>query len=214
MGAKVWSNVKVDVESALASAIAITGITKASPGVLSHGGADPSDGDFVVLPDLEGMTKLSDRVVRVDNAGGGVFDLEGVDTTLFGKFTAGNFHIIAFGTSLSTFADVTASGGETTFADSSVIHDDINREIPASKSPFQVVFDSIFDLGSAALLALKAISDNNLRAAVRITFTDGDMVVFYGYVSAELMPTGSKGDVVKTAVTINASGRLTGYAGA
>lgn len=214
MGAKVWSNVQVDIESALATEIPITGITKASPGVLSHGGADPNDGDFVVLPDLEGMTKLRDRVVRVDNQASGTFEAEGIDTSLFGTFGSGGFSVITFGTSISTFTDVTSSGGETTYADSSVIHDDIEREIPVSKSAFTLAFESIFDLGSAALGLLNVISENDLKAAVRLTFSDGDIIVLYGYVSATLMPTGAKRDVVKTAIEIKASGLITGYPGA
>jgi hypothetical protein len=212
MAATVWSNVQVDVSSVLGAAIPITLITNADPGVLTHGGTDPADGTFVVLPDLEGMSRLRDRVSRVAGSGVGTLDLDGINTTLFGAFGSGSFQLITFGTSISTFTDVNASGGETNFADASVIHDDITREIPVSKTPFEMAFESIFDLGSASLLALKVLSDNDQKAAVRLTLSNGNIVVFYGYVSAQLLPTGATRDVIKTAVTIKASGALTGYA--
>lgn len=212
MAATVWANVQVDIHSALAAAVPITGITAASPGVVSHSGTDPSDGDFVVLPDLEGMSKLRDRISRVANQVVGAFDVEGIDTTAFGAFTAGGFQLITFGTTISTFTDVNASGGERDFKDASVIHDDLIREIPVGVSPLDISFESLFDLGSPALLSLKAFSDNGTKIAVRITFENGNIVVFYGFVTASGLPTGSTRDVVKTSISIKASGAATGYA--
>ena len=76
MAAQVWSNVQVAMQSALATAVTITGITKASPGVVSHSGTDPSDGDYVLLL-VDGMTELNERVFRVANQAAGSFELEG-----------------------------------------------------------------------------------------------------------------------------------------
>ncbi len=40
--AKFWSNVTIDVQTALGSAQDISGITKADPGVITYVGADPA----------------------------------------------------------------------------------------------------------------------------------------------------------------------------
>ena len=113
MGAKVWSNVQVAIQSALAAALPISGITKASPGVVTYSsGTDPVDGDYVYLSSILGMYQLDERVVRVDNANGAgnTFELEGVDTTLFDTFSSGNAQVITFGTTLNLITGVTASG--------------------------------------------------------------------------------------------------------
>ncbi|MBK6920631.1 MAG: hypothetical protein IPH07_24735 [Deltaproteobacteria bacterium] len=61
-----WTGVSVSIQSALATAVTISGITKADPGVVTHASGAQSDGAFIVL-DVEGMTQLDGRVFRVDN---------------------------------------------------------------------------------------------------------------------------------------------------
>lgn len=80
----------------LETAQAITGITQASPGVLTYVGADPSNGDWMYLTGIAGMTQLNGRTVIVAgvNAGANTFqlaDLDGnlIDTSAYGAFTAG-----------------------------------------------------------------------------------------------------------------------------
>tara|TARA_R110000868_G_scaffold257134_1_gene514231 strand:- start:6318 stop:8915 length:2598 start_codon:yes stop_codon:yes gene_type:complete len=80
----------------LETAQAITGITKANPGVLTYTGTDPANGDWMYLTGIGGMTELNGRTVIVANvnAGANTFeltDLDGVNinTTSYGTFTAG-----------------------------------------------------------------------------------------------------------------------------
>jgi hypothetical protein len=62
-----WSNVAVSVQSVLAVAVNITGITKASPAVATYVGADPSNGDYIVIT-ATGMTEVDGRIFRVAEA--------------------------------------------------------------------------------------------------------------------------------------------------
>ena len=64
--ATVWKNVAVAMQSALAAAKTITGITKASPGVVTSTAHGFSNGDYVFLS-VSGMYQLNDKVVRVAN---------------------------------------------------------------------------------------------------------------------------------------------------
>jgi len=80
----------------LETGLAITGITQASPGVLSYTGTDPSNGDWMYLSGIGGMTALNGRYVKVANVNGGantfeLTDLWGanIDTSAMGAFTAG-----------------------------------------------------------------------------------------------------------------------------
>ncbi len=215
MGAKVWSNVQVAIQSALAAALPISGITKASPGVVTYSsGTDPVDGDYVYLSSILGMYQLDERVVRVDNANGAgnTFELEGVDTSLFDTFTSGNAQVITFGTTLNLITGVTASGGEFEFIDTTTIHDIVRTRIPGVASPISFSMTAQWDPASTALLALKAASDAKAKRAIRFTFSDGTKFLFVGYVGCTLIPTGNAQELVTTPIVIEGAGRPTAYA--
>lgn len=74
----------------------ITAITQANPGVLTYAGADPSNGDWMFLTGIGGMTQLNGRFVKVANvnAGANTFELTdfagvNINTTAYGAYTAG-----------------------------------------------------------------------------------------------------------------------------
>ena len=76
----------------------ITGISQASTGVLTYSGADPSNGDWMYLSGIVGMTELNGKYVRVTNvnAGANTFELYTTDpvpvainTSAFGAYSSG-----------------------------------------------------------------------------------------------------------------------------
>ena len=76
------------------SAKTITGVTQASPGVITSSSHGFSDGEEIYITGVGGMTQLNDRNYIVDNATTDTFtltDLFGVaiDTTAFTTFTSG-----------------------------------------------------------------------------------------------------------------------------
>lgn len=84
-------------QTLLETGLTITGITQAIPGVLTYTGSDPSNGDWMYLSGISGMTELNGRFVKVANvnAGANTFELTdihggaNIDTTGFGAWTAG-----------------------------------------------------------------------------------------------------------------------------
>lgn len=76
--------------------LVITGITQASPGVLSYTGSDPADGDYLVLAGMTGMGQLEGTAVRARNidTGAKTFELRTIDnvpinTTAFAAWVSG-----------------------------------------------------------------------------------------------------------------------------
>jgi autotransporter adhesin len=208
-----WSNVQVAIQSSLATAVTLTGITKANPGVLSWStGTDPTNADYIVLSS-QGMYEVDGRVFRVANVNGAgnTAELEGENTTSYTTFTSGSFQVITFGTTLSTLTGLQASGGDFDFIDTTTIHSNVRTQIPGAASPATYSFESIWDPADSGLVALKAASDSQALRAIRFTFASGAKVVFNGYVGATLLPTGSAGDKVVTNVTITMFGRPTTY---
>ena len=116
-----WSNVAVAMQSALAAADTITGITKASPGVATSTAHGLNNGDYVYLS-INGMHQLNDRVVRVANVAANTFELEGIDTTSFDTFTSGTAEAVTFGTSITTATTVSSDGGGFDLIDTTTIH--------------------------------------------------------------------------------------------
>lgn len=209
----LWSNVAIAIQSALAAALTITGITKANPGVVTYTGTDPVNGDYVLLT-VQGMHQLDGRVFRVANVNGAgnTFELEGENTTSYDTFTSGTLQIITFGTTLATATTLSASGGDFEFVDTTTIHQAIRTQIPGVAAPAVYSFENIWDVSDAGLVALKQASDLKATRAVRITFSNGQKVLFNGYIGATLLPVGAAQDKVVTPTVITMYGRPTTYA--
>lgn len=204
----LWSNVGVAIQSALASPLTITAITKASPGVATSTAHGLSNGDYVLL-DVQGMTEVSGRVFRVASVAANTFALEGENTTNYGTFSSGTAKKITFGTTLATATGLSASGGDFEFIDTTTIHDPVRSQIPGVANAATYTFESIWDVADAGLVALKAASDIKAQLAVRFSFANGQKVVFVGYVGATLLPVGNAQDKVTTQVVITMFGRPT-----
>jgi hypothetical protein len=210
--AKVWKNVAVAMQSALAAAKTITAITKASPGVASSVAHGYANGDFVYLS-VSGMFQLNEKVVRVAGVAADTFQLEGVDTTLFDTFTSGTAEKITFGTSITTATNITASGGGFEFIPTTTIHSNVNTSIPGLPEASNFTMDHIHDISDAGLLAMKAASDVQARRAFKFTWgSGGQIMVFAGYVGASLLPGGSAQQLVTTPTAITMNGTPTYYA--
>lgn len=73
----------------IGKAKAITGITKANPGVVSCADHGYSNGDTVLIRDVVGMTEVNDKIYTVANADDDTFELSGVDTSGYTVYTSG-----------------------------------------------------------------------------------------------------------------------------
>jgi len=206
----LWTKVAIAIQSVLGPALTITAITKASPGVATSTAHGLANGDFVLL-DIAGMTQLDNRVFRVANVAANTFELEGEDTTLYDDFVSGTAKEITFGTNLATATTVNGGGGEFDYEDTTTIHDAVRSQIPTLASPATYNFENIWDTADAGLIALKLASDNKAERCIRITFSNGQKVLFNGFVGATLLPVGSAPGKVTTPVTITMQGRPTVY---
>ena len=209
----IWSGVGVAVQSALGGSQSVTGISKASPAVVTYVGADPANGDYIKLTAL-GMTEMNARVVRVANVntGSNTFEAEGVDSTLYGTFSSGSMEPVTFGTTISTLTGGSAAGGDPNFVDATTIHDLQASQIPGVTKSATYSFESIWDPADSGLVALKAASDAKAQRCVRFTFANGKKVIFVGYVSCGMLPVGQAQDKVTTPVTFTMYGRPSVFA--
>lgn len=209
--ARKWSNVAVAMQSALGADITITAISKASEGVVTATNT-LVNGDYVYLT-VQGMFQLNGRVARVKSVSGTGFTLEGVDTTAFDTFSSGTCNRITFGTSLTTATNLTASGGDFDFIDTTTIHSNVKTQIPGLANPATYSFENIWDVSDPALQAMKVANDAQAIRAFKFTFgTGGQIMVFAGYVGATLLPGGQAQQLVTTSAVITMFGAPTYYA--
>lgn len=211
--ARKWSQVAIAMQSALAAAVVINSISKASPAALvtasAHGLAN---GDFVVVTS-QGMWQVNDRVFRVSGASGSALNLEGEDSTSYDTFSSGSLQKITFGISVTTATNLSSSGGNFDMIDTTTIHQNQKSQIPGLPAAASYDMDNIWDVSDAGLVALKQAYDAQSKRAFKFTFgTGGQIMVFTGYVGANLLPGGSAQQLVTTKAVISMSGSPTYYA--
>lgn len=211
--ARKWSQVAIAMQSALAASVSISAITKAVGGVVTTGSAHGlSNGDYVVLA-VQGMWQVNDRVFRAASASGSTLTLEGEDTTLYDTFSSGTLQKITFGTSITTATTLSDSGGTFDMIDTTTVHQNQKSQIPGLPAAASYTMDNIWDVSDTGLVALKAAYDAQSKRAFKFTFgTGGQIMVFTGYVGANLLPGGAAQQLVTTKAVITMNGSPTYYA--
>ena len=201
-----WTNVGVDVQTALSAPVVVSGITKATPGVVTYTGATvPAVGDYIVFT-ANGMMQVNDRIFRVANvnAAGKTFELEGEDTTLYDNFTSGSFQVITFGASFQTVQTVNVSGGDYDKIDTTTIHDQNKKNALGAAQPMSISMTNLFDLTDPGFLECNKAYKSKSKRALRLRFGTGPRVCFVGYVGAAGIPTGQAQGAVQTPVSVEA----------
>ena len=207
--AKVWKNVDVKMQSAIAAAKTITGISKASEAVVSCTAHGYSNGDIVFLL-VEGMFQVDARVFRVSGVTTDSFKLEGEDSTQFDDFIAGTVAKSTLGTTITTATTISSSGGDFAMIDKTTIHQNTRSEMPGLPNAINYSMEHIWDPSDAGLKAMKVASDLQQRRVFKFTIGDA-IVLFAGYVGCTLLPGGQAQDLVKTTSVFTLDGTPTYY---
>ncbi len=194
--AKVWKNVDVKMQSAIAAAKTITDISKASPAVVSCTGHGYSNGDIVFVL-AEGMFQVDARVFRVSDVATDTFKLEGEDSTDFDDFISGTVAKVTLATNITTATTISSSGGDFAMIDKTTIHQNTRSEMPGLPNAINYTMEHIWDPSDAGLKAMKVASDLQQRRVFKFTIGDA-IVLFAGYVGCTLLPGGQAQDLVKT----------------
>ena len=206
MATSVWSNVQVAMQSASGSAKTITAITKANPAVATSTAHGLANGDVVVLA-VQGMYQLDKRACRIANVTTNTFELEGVDSTSYDTFTSGTATAATLGTSFSTIAEFSVSGGEFEQIDVTTIHSSQKETIPGAASPTEISGTVNWDPTDAGQAAMKTASDAKAVKVFRVTFANGYKWIFNGYIGYTGSPTGQAQGKATSPFKISCQGR-------
>lgn len=173
----IATEITLEVENALGSALTVTALTKANPGVATSAAHGLSNGDVVKFSISDGMVELDEQVVRVANVATDTFELEGLDTTNYSTWSAGtatevsSWYTICQATSLNLG---NAAPTELEGSDFCSKKQETLYGLPGSTSG---TIDVHHDAQLAALAKIKAATTSDLLA-FRATWSNGYVTVF------------------------------------
>ncbi|MDY0748504.1 phage tail tube protein [Paucibacter sp. R3-3] len=205
----VGRNVKVEVSKTEGAAKTIAEVTNAKPAVAScvgHGLAAKSCGYF---RNVVGMVKLEGQAVRIASVTTDSFTIEGLDTTTWGDFTAGEFVPI---TAWSTLAEATSyqiPDGTADQLDTTTLLDDDKQTKNGQANARTVTYAVIAQqTNSEAGDIVEAAAANQAYLVQRITFNEtGATRIFRGQPS-EPGENVAKSAVGTGSITSNVKGRI------
>jgi hypothetical protein len=181
MTTAVGRNVRLEIGLTYSAAKVVTAVTKALPGVASsaaHGLANGSVGYWTVSA---GMTELDGQASRVYNQAAGTFEIQGVDTTNYGTFTAGTYTPVATLGTLAEAVGYEIGGGAADAQDDTKLLDSKHRNFSGLLAAQNVnITIKNQTVNSAVLDAIESAAKNLTSLVWRITLHDGAVRVFRG----------------------------------
>lgn len=188
--------VRLEVASTYGSAKTVTAVTAANPGVATsaaHGLATKSVGYF---SSAAGMPRLDGQACRLGAVVTNTFELEDIDTTAYGTFTAGAFVPVTAWLTISNATDINKTGGEGNPIDVSVLLDEIAQEEAGLLSAETVSINCRLEtISNAAMAVIRAAARSQGYVVLRATYKDGNVRVWRGQPSipTESISTGQSG---------------------
>lgn len=214
MAVSLPNGATVEIASGTGSGLTVSALTNANPGVATSTAHGLTDGDYVIV--TSGWSRLTDRVVRVDDSDTNTFALEDIDTSSTSVYPAGagtgSVKKVTGWTQLQQILTSTSNGGEQQFLDYQFLESDAAKRIPTFKSPAGLAFTVADDPTLAGYILAKAANDDRLPRAVRVNLPNGAKLLYYAYISLAPSPTLSVNEVMAVQVTLSLLGEPVRYA--
>jgi len=204
----------VAIASGYGSPKTITAISNANPGVATSAAHGFTDGGYIDI--VSGWARLTDRIVRVDDAATGNFELEGIDTSSTTLFPAGGgtgtAREVTGWTQLAQILDSTSEGGEQQFWTGQFLEGDREIRIPTTKSAAGITFQIADDPALPGYQLAKLANDDREPRAVLVTLSNGQKLLYKAYISLGLIPSLTVNQAMTVQVTLSLMGDPVRYA--
>lgn len=216
MSVSLPNGVTIALATAYGVAKNITALTNGNPAVATSAAHGIANGALIEVK--SGWQKINERIARVADAAAGAFSLEGMNTSSLIQFPggtgAGSVREITAFTQITQILETSTSGGEMQFATYSFLENDFEAQIPTQASAQSLALTIADDPTLAGYKALQAAAETREVRALRITFPNGSMILYNGYVSFNETPTMTKGEVMGVQATFSLLSRPVRYAAA
>ena len=177
----IGRGVRVEVQKTVAAPKTITAVTLAKPGVATSTAHALTDGTVGFLDAVTGMVNLDGQAVRIDAPAANTFELQGIDTTGYPAFTAGNIIPVTAWSTLSRSTSYDIAGGGAEKIKTTVLLDEIEQQanglLAAQTVSINVNHETVDE---EALQLVNAAALSQAYLVFRITFKDGAQRVFRG----------------------------------
>lgn len=183
MTAIIGTNVRVEVQQTLGSALTVSAVTKANPGVASSTAHGLSNGDVVVFTVSAGMVELDGQAVRVANVTADTFELEGLNTSSYSTFTAGTAKEVTAFQTLSSAQNISMPNPAPTKIDTTTLIDTVKQYTYGLPEAPDGNITGLFNPGGTAEGLIITATNANTALAFRVTFAGGQKTVFAANVS-------------------------------
>lgn len=199
----ILRNAVMQIQTALAAAKTITGISKVSEAVVTatH---DYSAGDYVLIQSVGGMTQINDMVVRIKSVSTTVsFVCEGLDSTNFTTYTSGGTaKKITFGGSFDNITNLSLPDSSPDELDITSIHDDERQIAFGHASAQKGTMSCIANPLSTAVGEVQTADAAQERRAFLLTLANGYKALFNAYCSGGRGFDGSVGSAATAQISL------------
>ncbi len=175
-------NTPIDIAKTYDNAKNITGISKAATGVVTSAAHGYANGDIVVLA-VSGMAELDGQPCRVANVAANTYELEGIDTSSFGSFTAGTVQRVSAWDRLGNAQSISASQAQANRIEITTLTDTMKQYMFGLQDSPEITASGLFDPNNVAVKNIRTASRGNLPRAVLVTFSNGTKMLFNSYCS-------------------------------
>lgn len=171
--------VRVEIAATYSAAKVVTAVTLANPGVATSAAHAMANDTVGYWSGVAGMAQLEGQATRVKNQATNTFELQGLNTTNYSAFAAGNFTPVATWATLSEATSYSIGGGAAEKLDVTRLIDITKQEeqglLPVSNVSMNVIAQ---DTPSASMLLLESAVQTQGAVVVRITLPNGAVRVY------------------------------------
>lgn len=205
----------VAIASGYGASKAMTAISNATEAVAtleaSHGVVE---NDYLEV--TSGWSRLNARIVRADSVATNDVTFEDINTSSTTRYPAGSgtgsVREISGWTQLAQIIGSTSEGGEQQFVNYQLLEADAEVRIPTTKSPAGITFTVADDPTLAGYIIAQTANDDRLPRAIRITLSNGAILLYNAYVSLSPIPSLTVNEVMSSQVTLSLLAEPTRYA--
>lgn len=173
----IATEVTLEIEATVETAIAVTALTKADPGVATSASHGLANGDIVKFSVTDGMVELDEQVVRIANVATDTFELEDLDTTSYSTWSSGTAAEVSAWSTLCQATSLNIGNASPTELDGSDFCSKKTETLYGLPGATSGTIDLQHDAQLAALQYIKSKTTADL-VAMRVTWSNGYVTIF------------------------------------
>lgn len=162
-----------------------------------------------------GWSKLNSRIVRADSVSTNDVTFEDINTSSTTRYPAGagtgSIREISGWTQLAQILGSSSEGGEQQFTTYQLLEADAEVRIPTTKSAAGITFTVADDPTLAGYIIAQAANEDRLPRAVKITLSNGAILLYNAYISLSPIPSLTVNEVMSVEVTLSLLAEPTRY---